>query len=146
MKIQNEASQQIDTDVRDVAIRDFRAPIAIGTPQIFRARNARELRRLGEDPKAAPVVSRDFSRKEDLLIRFPSYGPPNTELTATAKLLNRTGQVMRDIPVQPLPALDGWHQLDLSLAGLAPGEYMVELSAKSEAGEAKDRLAFRVTN
>jgi hypothetical protein len=53
---------------------------------------------------------------------------------------------MRELPVESLPALDGWNQLDLSLAGLAPGEYMVELSAKSQAGEAKDRLNFRVTN
>jgi hypothetical protein len=41
---------------------------------------------------------------------------------------------------------DGRHRFDLLLAGLPSGEYSVELTAKSPAGEAKDRLEFRVTN
>jgi hypothetical protein len=39
----------------------------------------------------------------------------------------------------------GHYEIDLSLAGLATGEYVVELSASSPAGDAKDVVDFRVT-
>jgi hypothetical protein len=146
MKIQNQAAQQIDTDVRDIAIRDFRTPIALGTPQIFRVRNARERRLLDGVADAAPVASREFSRTEELLIRFPAYGPPGSQLTPSARLLNRAGQPMRDLPIEPSPSLNGWNQLDIPLAAFAPGEYLIELSAKGQGGETKDRVSFRITN
>ena len=41
---------------------------------------------------------------------------------------------------------DGRAQIDLPLAGLASGEYSVEITATSPAGQAKDTLRFRVTN
>ena len=37
-------------------------------------------------------------------------------------------------------------QIDLPLAGLVPGQYSVEISAKSAAGVAKEVLAFRIAN
>jgi hypothetical protein len=36
-------------------------------------------------------------------------------------------------------------ELDVPLAGLAVGDYVIELSASSAAGEAKDVIDFRVT-
>ena len=36
--------------------------------------------------------------------------------------------------------------IDLPLAAFAPGDYRIEIAAKSPAGEAKDLLIFRVTN
>ena len=53
------------------------ASVALGTPEVFRARNAREFRAL-EAQAAVPVASREFSRTERLLIRFPAYGPAGT--------------------------------------------------------------------
>ena len=41
---------------------------------------------------------------------------------------------------------DGEHEIDLPLAGLANGEYIIELTATSPAGEASDRFGFRVTS
>ena len=41
---------------------------------------------------------------------------------------------------------DGRAQIELPLAGLAPGDYAVEIAAASPAGQAKDTLRFRVTN
>ena len=38
------------------------------------------------------------------------------------------------------------NEIDLLLASLAAGEYMIELTATTSAGEAKDRIAFRVTS
>ena len=71
MKIQDGDRRDVDTDVRDLIIRDLRGRVAIGTPEVMRARNAREFRALGADPDATPVSSRVFSRTERLLIRLP---------------------------------------------------------------------------
>ena len=60
--------------MRELSVRDLRGEVAIGTPQVLRARNAREFRTL-EAEAAVPVASREFSRTERLLIRFQAYGP-----------------------------------------------------------------------
>jgi VWFA-related protein len=145
MSIQNVAAQILDSDVRDLAVSDFRHEVAIGTPAVLRARNARELRLLGGDA-AVPVAARDFSRAEHLLIRFPVYGPAGAAPSLSATLLNRMGAAMRDLSISPAAAPGGENQIDLPLAGLASGEYMIEVKATSPAGEAKDRIGFRVTS
>jgi hypothetical protein len=92
-----------------------------------------------------PVASREFSRTERLLIRFQAYGPAGALPAVSAKLLARTGQAMRDLTVAPA-STPGDSAIDLPLAGLAAGEYMIEVSATSGAGGAKDRVGFRVTS
>ena len=63
--------------------------------------------------------------------------------TPTAVLLNRNGNRMADVPVAASPAA-GTHQIDLSLASVAPGEYLVEITAKGGTGEAKELIPLRV--
>src|SRR4030095_1319823 len=88
MSIQDAASQQLDQDVREISVRDLRGEVAVGSLQILRARNAREFRALDADA-AVPVASREFSRAERLLIRFPAYGPSDAAPSLSAKLLKR---------------------------------------------------------
>ena len=145
MSIQDMTTQVLDSDVRDFTVPDFRKPVTIGTPEILRARNAREFRRIDADA-GVPVAAREFSRAERLLIRFPAYGPVDAAPSLTAKLLNRVGQTMRELPVAPASTPTGTNEIDLPLAGLANGEYLIELTAKSPAGEAIDRINFRVTS
>jgi VWFA-related protein len=145
MSIEDAGLQVIDSDVREIAVRDLRAPVALGTPEIMRARNARELRTLDADPQAVPVASREFSRTEHLMIRVPAYAPDGRP-TVSAKLMSRLGQTMRTLAVAPASDPEGQSQIDLPLAGLAAGDYLIELTATSPAGEAKDLLGFRVTS
>jgi VWFA-related protein len=145
MSIQDATAQQIDSDVRDVSVRDLKGPVALGTAEVLRTRNAREFQQLGADADAVPVASREFSRTEHLIVRVPAYAPGGAP-RVTARLLSRMGQAMRDLPVASPETKDGLFQLDVRLAGLAPGEYYIELSASSPTGEAKDLLGFRVTN
>jgi VWFA-related protein len=140
MSIQDAAQRPLDTDVRSLSIRDMRKGVTIGTPEVLRARNAREFRALAAEA-AVPVASREFSRAERLLIRFSAYGAGDSPLAITARLLSRMGP-MRDLPVT---TAGGVSAIDLSLAGLATGEYIVELSAAGAGGEAKDVVTFRVT-
>jgi len=151
MSIQDAAADLLDRDVRDIAVRDFRGSIAIGTPEVLRARNAREFRAL-DGEAAVPVVARDFSRMERLLIRVPVYGGGADRVTLSAKLLSGMGGVMRELTVtegarpkgEPAPPGD-LREIDLPLSGLAAGEYLIDLTAASARGEARDRLSIRVT-
>ena len=145
MSIEDAATQAIDSDVREITVRNLNAPVALGTPEILRARTARDYRALENDPDAVPVVSRAFSRSERLILRLPAYGPPGAPLTVSARLLSRTGQAMRELDIQKGAASSTVNRFDLPLASLAAGEYLVEFAAKSPAGEVKDLLPLRVT-
>jgi VWFA-related protein len=144
MEIQDAASQVLDHDVRDISVRDLQGDVAVGTPEVMRARNAREFRTLDVDA-AVPVAAREFSRTERLLIRFQAYGSPDAPPEVSAKLLGRSGVQIRDLEITP-SATAGDHAIDLPLAGLAAGEYAVEVSAKIGARGATDRFTFRVTS
>ena len=146
MSIEDEAGRPVDSDVREVSVRDLTAPIALGTPQVLRARTARDFLALENDAEAVPVVAREFSRTERLLIRFPAYAPRDTPLAVSVRLLNRAGQAMRDLGVRRGTTATAPNQVDLPLAGLAAGQYFLEFSATSSRGDAKERLEFRVTN
>jgi VWFA-related protein len=144
MSIQDAASQTLDSDVRSVSVRDLKTGVSIGTPEVIRARNAREFRVL-DAPAAVPVVSREFSRTERLLIRFFAYGPGDARPEVSARLLSRSGGAMRVLPIAATSDEDE-HEVDVSLASLAAGEYVIEVAATSSAGNAKDMINFRVTN
>jgi hypothetical protein len=144
MSIEDAASQVLDSDIRDVVVPDLRRDLAFGTPEVLRARNAREFRLL-EGADAVPVAAREFSRAERLLIRFPVYAPAGASPAISARLLTRMGQPMRDLPVAPPSATTALNTIDLPLASLAAGEYIVELSASTSAADAKERVTFRVT-
>jgi len=144
MSIQDAAATVLDQDVREMSIRDLKGDVALGTPEVLRARNAREYRTL-DAAAAVPVSSREFSRTERLLIRFRAYGPPGTPPAVSATLVDRIGHAMRVLDVTPVPAA-GDYTVELALAGLAPGEYAVDVKASaSGARDATDRVEFRVT-
>ena len=48
-----------------------------------------------------------------------------------------------DVPIAPAAA-GGTHQIDLSLAPIAAGEYLVEITARGASGEAKELIPLRV--
>jgi len=144
MSIQDAASVVLDQDIRELSVRDLRGAVAIGTPEVMRARNAREFRTL-DASAAVPVSSREFSRTERLLIRFQAYGSGDGDPVVSAKLLGRMGNAMRELPVAR-SSTPGDSEIDLPLAGLAAGEYMVEVTVRSGARDATDRIGFRVTS
>jgi hypothetical protein len=145
MSIQDAALDVIDSDVREIIVRGLDAAVVLGTPEFLRARNAREFRELAADPQAAPVAARTFSRRERLLIRVNAYAPDGAP-KVSARLVSRMGQAMRTLAVAPPSTPGGPYMIDLPLAGLAGGEYQIELTAVSPAGQTKDLVRFRVTS
>jgi hypothetical protein len=101
------------------------------------------MREVREAPKAVPAAAREFSRAEQLLIRVPVYA---SAPTISATLISPAGQVMRQLAVEQAGPTATRAQIDLPLAALPPGLYSVQLAATAAGGNAKDTLAFRVTN
>jgi hypothetical protein len=135
----------IDSEVREFVIPDLTTTqTTLGTPAVFRARTPRELQQLKGDPQAVPATLREFSRTDRIFVRVAAYGAGAPAVTA--HLLNREGQPMSELPVTPpaAPAADA--SVDVPLAGIAPGEYIIELKATGEGGEAKELVGIRVTS
>jgi hypothetical protein len=105
--------------------------IWLSTPQVFRARTAREVQQIKSDPAAVPLAGRAFSREERLLIRVGAYGPGKPNVTA--KLLNHLGQPVTDVPVAGDPSGRS-REIEVGLANLTPGDYLVEIDASGDVG------------
>jgi len=145
VSVEGAGSQVLDTEIREITVPDLTSALAtLGTPAVLRARTAREFQQLRTDVDAVPLATREFSRIEHLLIRVPTYGPGGTTPALTVHLLNRAGSAMNELHAEPAPTA-GEQQIDLPLAGLPPGEYVVEIKAGDQDGDAKELVAFRVT-
>jgi VWFA-related protein len=145
LAVESADAEVLDSEVREVAVPDLTAAdAAMATPEVFRARTVREFQQMKTDPKATPTAAREFSRAERVFVRVITYGSGHA---VTARLLNRTGQSIADLPVAPAAAAgDGAHDIDLALAPLAPGEYLVEFTVAGTGGDPiKELVGFRVT-
>jgi VWFA-related protein len=134
----------LDQETKTIDVPDLTTPqAAISTPRVYRARTVREFQTLAADAAATPLAAREFSRTERLLIRFDAYAAGGEQVQPTAVLLNRAGAKIADVPITAAQAA-GTHQINLSLASIPAGDYLVEISVKSATGEAKELVPFRV--
>jgi hypothetical protein len=141
--VQNASGQVVDSSTNDLTVPDYTKPqVSFGTPRLFRARTPRDVQALKANPAAAPSTDRNFARTERLVVRVDAYAPGTAPPSVTARLLNRAGTPMFDVPVQVSDA--GAAEMELLFSALAAGEYLLELNAKAEAGAAQEVVAFRV--
>ena len=141
ISVEGSAAQVLDSEMREISVPDLTSAQAmLGTPSVLRARTAREFQQLRADGDAVPIAGREFSRIEHLLIRVPAYGPGGTTPVLSVHLLNRAGAAMNELNAEPAPRT-AEQQIDLPLAALPPGEYVLEIKT----GEATELVGFRVT-
>jgi hypothetical protein len=147
LNIEDAGGIVLDSDILDLQVPDFTSPeVSLSTLEVHRIRTARDLQALNAEAAPVPVATREFRRTERLIVRFQPIAPGMTPPTSEARLLNRTGQSMTALPVQPVPNAEGRFQVDLPLSGLAAGEYLVEVKATAGSGETKQLLGFRVVS
>jgi VWFA-related protein len=145
LSVEGSGSAVLDSEVRDVSVPDLTSPqISLSTPELFRARTVREFQQLKTDPDPVPTLGRDFTRTDRLFLRIAAYGPGQTPPQLTAHILSRTGQPMSELPVTP-GANGHASEIDVPLAGMAAGEYVIEIKATGEGGGAQEFVGFRVT-
>ena len=147
MSIEGKPDDVLDTDDRTIEVPDFTEPKArLTTPRVYVARNAREFQAVKSDAAASPTATREFRRTERLLVRLDGVAPGALAgaLTYTARLLNRQGDRMADLPIAAPPAGEP-ATLDVPLASLPAGEFLIEITARGIAGaEATELVAFRM--
>ena len=146
LTVEGAGSSVLDTETRALTIPDLTAPsTSLSTPEVFRARTVREMQTIRADPQAVPVVGREFSRTDRVLIRTAAYGPGAAAPKITAHLLSRTGQKMAELPVTAPATPEKPSDIDCPLSGLATGDYVIQIDATGDGGDAQELLAFRVT-
>ena len=69
--------------------------------------------------------------------------PENAERAYAA--LVEFGAPMADLTVSPPGSASSVSQIEVPLAGIAAGEYLVEIAAAGDGGDAKELVGFRVT-
>jgi len=147
MSIEDKPDEVLDTDDRTIDVPDFTEPKArLTTPRVYVARTPREFQAIKNDLAAAPTATREFRRTERLFLRLDGVAPGGQggALAYTARLLNRQGVRMVDLPVTP-PAGDGAATLDVPLASLPAGEFLIEIAARAPDGaDATELVAFRM--
>lgn len=147
MSIEEKPDEVLDTDDRTIEVPDFTEPKArFMTPRVYVARTPREFQAIKNDAAAAPTATREFRRTERLFLRLDAVAPGGQAgaLAYTARLLNRQGDRMADLPVTA-PVDGGAATLDVPLAGLPAGEFLIEIAAKGPDGaDATELVAFRM--
>jgi hypothetical protein len=107
--------------------------VAISSPELFRARTGIELRTIEADGAVTPYAGHEFERTDRAVIRFFVTGTGASLATIKARLLNRSATALVDLPVtQKRP---GEYEVSLTIASIARGEYLVEITAVT--GEAR---------
>jgi len=146
LTIEGDGTGTLDTEDRDVIVPDLSAPeVILSTPRVWYARNAREFTAITTGAPPAPTATRDFRRTDRLLIRLAAYAPGTVPATVTAQLLNQQGTKMTDVAVAPPADAGQDYSIDLPLANLAAGQYLLEITGNSEGHKPVSELvAFRV--
>lgn len=145
--VENDTGGMLDSERREILVPDFTgADVVLSTPWLMRALTAREFQATRMDPEAVPTAARDFSRRERLLIRFEIYGPGATLPGASARLLNRDGQPMMDLPLEPPAGETRYFQGDVPISSLAPGEYLIEIGGSGLGGATRQLVAIKITS
>jgi VWFA-related protein len=126
-----------------IEVPDFaKAPLAITSPIVFRARTPMELRAIQAEPDPQPFAARQFERTDRIIARFAVVGPSAADATVTANLLGRRGAQLATLPLKTVPGRG--YEIDLPIGSIARGEYVISIEASRGADQAKTLVSFRV--
>jgi VWFA-related protein len=140
--VQDAAGDILDRETQKIVVPSLGLGLTISTPQLFRGRTLPEWQQLAADPAALPVIEREFRRTDRLLVRVGAQSAAGTPVL-TSRMLNREGGQMSVLPVTAGPG--GLSQIDVSLAALPPGDFLIEIVAKDGGEQTVSLTAIRVT-
>jgi VWFA-related protein len=141
LRVSNAAGEIIDREVRTIAPLDAAQAVLAVAAIVRVARSPAEQRAV--TAADAPIhAGREFVRTDRLWIRVLAFGSGSAGAEMAARLIDRRGNTLTPLAVKRSP--DGWHELDLPLASIAPGDFAVVFEAHSGAGQAETLVPFRV--
>jgi VWFA-related protein len=137
------SGEVLDRETRKLVVPSMGLGLTMSTPEVFRGRTLPEWQSLSTDPRALPVIEREFRRTDRLLVRVAAQSAGGTPVLS-ARMLNREGGEMSSLPVTSA-GFGNLSQIDVPLSALPPGEFLIEVIAKEGAEQASSLVAFRVT-
>lgn len=148
LAVEGNAAAALDQEDREITVPDLTSSdLRLATPRVYVARTAREFQQLKVDEAPTPTALREFRRTDRLLVRINAFGKSADAPTLTARLLNKQGQKMAELPVAAPASAAEATQVELPLSNLAAGEYLLELAAAADGQTpAPELVAFRVTS
>ena len=147
MTVRGLQGQTLDEDARQLTVPDFaRARIALSSPAILRVRNPAELRSFRANQAATPFAGHEFTRTDRLFIRFAVHGDSAHQAVVSARMLNRTGAPLLPLTVAAVEGAESGYEIDLPLASVARGDYLIEITAAAGDDRARDLVPVRVVS
>ena len=114
--------------------------LALSSLRLFRARSFFEERALDSTIDAHPVAGRRFARSDRVVVEGEAYA--GVEPTITADLMNPAGQRLSELPVTNRRS--GLFRVNVPLASLASGAYIVRVRGSAAGQVAEQLVALRV--
>ncbi len=148
LAVESTGAEVLDSEVREIVVPDLASrAVALGTPEVYRARSVRDYQIAKTDPNVPPTAAREFSRTERVFVRIPTYGVGDAGPKLSARLLNRGGQSIGDLPIAvPAVRADSAREIDLTLSALPPGEYVVEITLDGAGEPIQELVGFRISS
>jgi VWFA-related protein len=135
----------IDREAKVIDVPDPDASaLWIASPALFRAQNVREFRGLDRGPTAMPFPGREFVRTDRLIIQFAVHGPAAPAAKVSARIISQWGKDLAELPLSPRANADGPYELELPLATVARGEFLIAISASSGTDHARAFVPIRI--
>jgi hypothetical protein len=141
--VRDSAGEVLDRIPRKLTVGDPASPaLALGTPVVVRMRSPREVREIAAADRLPLHAGREFERTDRVLVCVGTYGPEGG-VTVTASLLDRRGAKLVALPVHR-DAARGGYEIDLPMANIARGEYVIAIEARRGEDRAEAHVAFRI--
>jgi hypothetical protein len=142
--VEDTGKQVLDRETKKIVVPSLGVGLTMSTPEVFRARTQRELQTLLGDSAAVPLTEREFRRTDRLVIRVGAQSAASQTPRISARMLNRDGGEMT--PLAAIPAGFGdLTNINVPLAALPTGEYLIELKATDGAEQTITLVAIRIT-
>lgn len=137
------SGQTLDRWLQPLDVPEFTdEPVVLATPRFLRARSAFEFRAIRSNPSPVPSATRRFRRTDRVLVDVACGAPGGEAVQLSAALLNAEGEPLVELTVPP--PRDGTARFELPVASLAPGTYVLRVTALAGAHEARQLSAFRM--
>jgi VWFA-related protein len=145
LTVRDTAGNIVDEDRRPFSVPDLSAAnLAIGVPVLLRARTAADARLLAGGTPAIPYAGREFVRTDRLFVRFSVFGESAGAADVSAQLTNKTGRTLLELPIVPMPGGESAYQVELPMASIARGDYLLAVAARHGEERARALVPVRV--
>ena len=140
------AGNILDEDRRPFVVPDLSSEnLAFGVPALLRAHTVVEARALADGQPASPYAGCEFGRTDRVFVRVSLYGAAAGDAEVSARLTNKADSTLLEIPATRVPSSLTTYQVDLPLASIARGDYLIAIAATHGEERIRALVPIRVT-